>query len=338
MEAVDIIIPTYKPDQRFVALVQSLEHQSVPVGQIIVMNTEQKYFDRLVYGAPFQKDYHNIIVKHLSKKEFDHGKTRNRGVKFSNTDYFIMMTQDALPTDEYLIERLLKPLQDGEAAVAYARQLAEEHSGPVEQFTRNFNYPDRSVIKTKDDLETLGIKTFFCSNVCAAYNRRIFDELGGFVKHTIFNEDMIYAAKAIEQGYGVAYVAQAQVWHSHCYTNREQFHRNFDLGVSQADHAEVFAAYPSESEGIRLLRQTIAYLKAQNLKRQIPHVICQSGFKYAGYLLGRHYRSIPRKLVIVMSSNKEYWGQDNLIKAGSRIDAARGYGRSEQEIADRSVR
>lgn len=338
MDTVDIIIPAYKPDRKFVTLIQRLEHQSVPVGQIIVMNTEQKYFDRLVYGTSFQKDYHNIIVKHISKKEFDHGRTRNRGVKYSNADYFIMMTQDALPVDEHLVEKILEPLRSGAAAVAYARQMAEEESSPAEKFTRNFNYPEKSVIKTKDDLETLGIKTFFCSNVCAAYNRRIFDELGGFVKHTIFNEDMIYAAKAVEAGYGIAYAADARVYHSHNYTNKEQFRRNFDLGVSQADHPEVFAKYPSESEGIRLVKQTIAYLKKQKLKRQIPHVICQSGFKYMGYLLGKNYRKIPRKFVIALSSNKEYWGQDNLIKAGSMIDATKGYGRSEQEIADRAVK
>lgn len=338
MDTVDIIIPAYKPDQKFVTLIGKLEHQSVPVGQIIVMNTEQKYFDRLVYGASYQKDYHNIVVKHISKKEFDHGRTRNRGVKYSDADYFIMMTQDALPADEYVIEKLLEPIRSGKAAVAYARQIAGEESEPVEKFTRNFNYPEQSCIKTKDDLKTLGIKTFFCSNVCAAYNRQIFDELGGFVKHTIFNEDMIYAAKAVEAGYGIAYVADAQVCHSHNYTNREQFHRNFDLGVSQADHPEVFARYPSESEGIRLVRQTIDYLKEQKMKRKIPHVICQSGFKYVGYLLGKNYRKIPKRLVVALSSNKEYWGQDNLIKDGSRIDATKGYGRSEQEIADRVVR
>ena len=55
-----------------------------------------------------------------------------------------------------------------------------------------------------------GIKTFFCSNVCAAYRREIYEELGGFVRHTIFNEDMIYAAKAVEAGYSVAYAADAQ--------------------------------------------------------------------------------------------------------------------------------
>ncbi|MCD7726227.1 MAG: glycosyltransferase family 2 protein [Clostridiales bacterium] len=338
MDTVDIIIPAYKPDQKFLTLIPRLEKQSVPVNQIIIMNTEQKYFDRLVYGTSCQKDYHNIIVKHISKKEFDHGKTRNRGVKYSDADYFIMMTQDALPADRYVVERLLEPIRSGKAAVSYARQIVEEGSEPVEQFTRSFNYPEQSVIKTRDDLGTLGIKTFFCSNVCAAYDRRIFDELGGFVKHTIFNEDMIYAAKAVEAGYGIAYTADACVYHSHHYTNREQLHRNFDLGVSQADHPEVFARYPAESEGMKLVRQTVAYLREHKMKRQIPHVICQSGFKYAGYLLGKNYRRIPKRLVVALSSNKEYWGQDNLIKAGSRIDATKGYGRSEREIADRTVR
>lgn len=335
MVTVDVIIPSYKPDQKFLKLIQRLERQSIPVRQIIVMNTEQKYFDRLVYGTSFQKDYHNIMVKHISKKEFDHGRTRNRGVKYSDADYFIMMTDDAVPVDEYLVENLLKPLCNGEAAVSYARQLAAEDSGIVEKYTRSFNYPEQSRIKTRADLDQLGIKTFFCSNVCAAYQRQIFDELGGFIKHTIFNEDMIYAAKAVEAGYGIAYVAEARVYHSHSYTNMEQLHRNFDLGVSQADHPDIFARYPSESEGIRLVRNTIDYLKEQKQKRQIPHLLCESACKYIGYQLGKHYCRLPRKLVITLSANKDYWGQDNLIKAGSRIDATKGYGRSEQEIEDR---
>lgn len=307
MDKVDIIIPAYKPDHKFLTLMKRLEHQSVPINQIIVMNTEQKYFDRLIYGTSFQKDYHKIIVKHLSKREFDHGKTRNKGVQCSDAEYFVMMTQDAVPADEYLVEELLKQLHNDRVAVAYARQLANEDSSEIEKYTRGFNYPDQSVIKTKADLDQYGVKTFFCSNVCAAYNRKIFDELGGFVKHTIFNEDMIYAAGAIEAGYGVAYAAQAKVYHSHDLSYMEQLHRNFDLGVSQAQHPEVFAAYPSESEGIRYVRQLIRHLKEVGLKRKIPHVIIQSGFKYIGYWCGKHYSRLPRRLVIAMSSSKEYW-------------------------------
>ena len=51
-------------------------------------------------------------------------------------------------------------------------------------------------MKTLEDLEGMGVKAFFCSNVCAAYRRDIYDELGGFVRRAIFNEDMIYAAGA----------------------------------------------------------------------------------------------------------------------------------------------
>ena len=308
MEKADIIIPVYKPDGKFLTLIEKLGKQSVLPNRIIIMNTEQKYYDRLIYGTSFQKEHRDMVVKHLSRREFDHGRTRNRGVQYSDTDFFIMMTQDAVPADEYLVERLLEQLGKENVAVAYARQLAAEDSSEIEKYTRNFNYPEQSKIKTKADLETLGIKTFFCSNVCAAYNRKIFDELGGFVKHTIFNEDMIYAARAVEAGYGIAYTAEARVIHSHDYSNRKQFQRNFDLGVSQAQHPEVFAAYPSESEGIRLVRQLIRHLRESGHRSQIPHVMMQSGARYIGYQLGRHYRALPDKMVVRMSNNREYWG------------------------------
>lgn len=307
MEKADIIIPVYKPDDKFLTLIERLEGQNAAVGQIIVMNTEQKYFDRLLYGTSFQKDHPNLIVKHLSKREFDHGKTRNIAVQHSDADYFIMMTQDAVPADGHMVEELLRQLRKDKVAVAYARQLATDNSSEIEKYARNFNYPEQTVIKTKADLGRLGIKAFFCSNVCAAYDRKVFDELGGFVKHTIFNEDMIYAAKAVEAGYGIAYASQAMVYHSHDYTNMEQFHRNFDLGVSQAEHPEVFEAYSSESEGIRFVMQLIRHLWKKGYWRQIPHAVIQSGFKYIGYLFGKHYRSLPRKMVLRMSDSREYW-------------------------------
>lgn len=307
MEKVDVIIPVYKPDRGFLTLLEKLQAQTVPVNRIIIMNTEQKYLDRLLYGTTLERKYHNITVKHLSKREFDHGRTRNQGVRQSDADVFLMMTQDAVPADECLVEQLLEGLRGKRVAVSYARQLPGEDSGEVERYTRQFNYPETSCVKTKEDLSELGIKTFFCSNVCAAYKRDIFDVLGGFVNRAIFNEDMLYAARAVEAGYGIAYAAGAKVVHSHNYTCRQQFHRNFDLGVSQADHPEVFEAYPSESEGIRLVKALVKHLKEKRMWNQIPYVIIQSGFKYAGYFCGKRYRRLPGRLVAAMSSNKEYW-------------------------------
>lgn len=143
----------------------------------------------------------------------------------------------------------IKPFQDPQVGAAYGRQLADRDCRIIEKYTRSFNYPAKSRIKSREDLPELGIKTFFCSNVCAAYRRSAYEKLGGFITHTIFNEDMIFAGRLILDGGSVAYRADARVVHSHNYGCMQQFRRNFDLAVSQADHPEVFAGIRSESEG-----------------------------------------------------------------------------------------
>lgn len=304
---VDVIIPTYNPKEEFAELLAGLDEQSVRANRIIIMNTEEKYFERLKFGKKEIKKYSNAELHHLSRWEFDHGNTRNQAVKKSKAPYFVCMTQDAVPADSHMLENLLKPLVAGEAAVSYARQLPKPGCNPIEQFTKNFNYPEESRIKGQEDIPELGIKTFFCSNACAAYRRSTFDELGGFIRHTIFNEDMIYAAGAVAAGEKIAYAAQARVLHSHNYTWQQSFHRNFDLGVSQADHPEVFGGIRSESEGIRLVKQTADYLKETGNGRLILPMLWLSGWKFLGYRLGRNYRRLPGRLVTMCSMNRNYW-------------------------------
>lgn len=304
---IDVIIPTYKPDGSFFELLDRLNSQTVKVRKIIVINTEEKYFHQLVYGRRFKEEYSNLQVKHISAHEFDHGGTRGRAASETDADVFVMMTQDAVPADEYLLERLLLPLADERVAVSYARQLAKEDAGEIEKYTRVFNYPQESVIKAKEDIPVLGIKTFFCSDVCAAYKRSVYEELGGFVKKAIFNEDMVFAAKAVKAGYRIAYAADAQVYHSHNYTGAEQFRRNFDLGVSQACHPEVFDGISSESEGISMVKKTIRHLWNSGHKKEIFRLIYTSGCKFIGYRLGKGYRRLPMKLILKCTSNRIYW-------------------------------
>jgi rhamnosyltransferase len=330
---VDIIIPVYKPDMRLIQLIESLERQTVPFQNLILMNTEEKYLEQMLYGTHFYEKHKRIKVYHLSKREFNHGKTRHMGVTKSDAEVFLMMTQDAMPKDDQLVEQLISNLQ-GNVAAAYARQIPEEGCSEGEKFMRQFNYPDASRIKTLEDKKELGIKTYFCSNVCAAYRRDLYDELGGFPRHTIFNEDMIYAARAIKAGYGIAYVARALVIHSHDYTAIQQFHRNFDLGVSQADFPEVFADCPSASEGKKMIRETTAYLKNKKLYSDIIKLYIQSAAKYSGYLLGKHYSKLPRKIVLAMTMNKEYWYQNDRRRELSKIDPTKGYGKAESEMTD----
>lgn len=307
MPSVDVILLTYKPTKQVCTLIQRLEEQTLPVHKIIIMNTEEKYFEKMFYGTGFLEQYKNIEVHHLSAREFDHGQTRDRAVSYSTADCFVCMTHDALPENDKLIEELVTHLYQENVAASYAMQLPREDCDEIERYTRQFNYPEVSGIKTQDDIPKIGIKTFFCSNVCAAYRRDVYDGLGGFIKRTIFNEDMIYAAKAIKAGYGIAYVAEAKVIHSHNYSCKQQLKRNFDLGVSQADHPEVFEGISSTGEGIKLVLNTQQYLLQKKMYWKIPALYSKSAFKYLGYQLGKHYKKLPKALIKRCTMNIGYW-------------------------------
>ena len=299
---VDVLIPVYRPDGTLTELLKRLKMQNYPIHRVILMNTEEKHFPAELTGI-----WDRVEVYHLAKEEFDHGGTRDRGVRMSTADLVVCMTQDAMPADETLIEELVKPFDDPEVWAAYARQLPNEDCREVEKYTRSFNYPEKSMVKTKEDLDRLGIKTFFCSNVCAAWRREKYLELGGFVKHTIFNEDMILAGTMIKQGGKIAYCAKAKVIHSHNYSAIQQFHRNFDLAVSQTMYPEVFGGIRSESEGIKLVKKSLSYCIKIGKPWLMIQVVTQSAGKFLGYKMGQQYRSLPMWLILRCTMSPSFW-------------------------------
>ncbi len=305
--SVDVIIPTYKPDHSFSVVLRRLCEQKYPISNILIINTEEEYWDPdLTRDIPFAE------VFHIPKSKFDHGGTRNMGAGFSTADYIVFMTQDAVPKDRNLIKNLVAPFSDPLVKVSYARQLPRKDCRIIEGFIRNFNYPDESGVKTEEDIRILGIKAFFCSDVCACYDRRFHKEMGGFEEPCIFNEDMIFAARTLKEGYSVAYAADARVIHSHNYSSLQQFHRNFDNGVSQAMHSEVFGHIRTEGEGVRMVKDTAVYLNSVGRSYMIPQLIMQSAFKFAGFRLGKMYDSLPAGLVRRCSLNKDFWSYSNI--------------------------
>ncbi len=299
---IDVIIPTYRPDEKLDRNLAMLKKQTVQPHKILLVNTEESLFHSKVFSSLPQGE-----IIHISKKDFDHGGTRNMAAANCDGDIILLLTQDAIPADKYLIERLIEPFQDDEVCAAYGRQMADWKDNPVEAYTRIFNYPRESRIKSKDDLPELGIKTFFCSNVCAAYRKSVYDALGGFPLHTIFNEDMIYASRLIEAGKKIAYVSEAKVWHWHNYSAREQLKRNFDLAVSQVDAGGLFDQVKSESEGVRLVKNTMLYFIRKRRFHWLPYIFIQNAAKYIGYKLGRNYRKLPGVLIQRISLNPTYW-------------------------------
>lgn len=315
---IDVVIPVYKPDIKFKYLIERLVKQTVKPKHIYLLHTLENYNeqqqvekknteDMLNYANELSDTTCEIHCIDIKKADFDHGGTRNYGASLSQSELILFMTQDAVPADKDLIKYITQPFENQNVAAAYGRQLAGAKAGIIENYTRIFNYPEESYIKSKADIPTLGIKTYFCSNVCAAYRKSVYVELGGFVTKTIFNEDMIMAASIINAGYSIYYAANAKVVHSHEYSYIQQFKRNFDLAVSQQQYKQIFSSVKSESEGIKLVKRNTKYLIEQKQYLKIPDLIMQSGFKYLGYLAGKKYEIMPNWLIKKLSMNPTYW-------------------------------
>ena len=300
-----LVIPTWRPGPSFRKLMERIARQTKKPDRVIIVNTEESYFPPEFYDL-----WPGAAVIHIRREDFDHGGTRNMAARMCDTDLVVFMTMDALPADSRLLERLARPFADPLVGAAYARQLPAKDAGPIERFTRQFNYGGVSEVRSREDIPRLGVKAFFCSDVCAAYRLSLWRERGGFVSPAIFNEDMIYAGGVILAGGKVAYCADAKVCHSHNYSGLMQLHRNFDLGVSQAQHPEIFGqAGASEGAGIRLVKETAAHLAKSGNARFLPRLVWTSGCKYLGYRLGKGYKRLPMSLIRRLTDNAPYWAR-----------------------------
>ena len=150
----------------------------------------------------------------VPRTEMNHGAARELCRKKLKTDIVVMMTPDAYAADSQMLTKLIEPIVSGKAAVSYARQIANAGANIISRFGRQFNFPDKSNIRSIKDTSTYGVYTAFCSDACTAWLNKALDEIGGF-RWVLSGEDAVAAAMLLRKGYKIAYVAEAVVEHSH---------------------------------------------------------------------------------------------------------------------------
>lgn len=331
---IDLIVVTYKPTESFLEMMQAVSEQTQAVNKIIIYNVEQKYFDRITYSAKFASDYKNSEIHHISRREFDNGRTRNQAVKCSAADYFIMLAQDAIPTDKEVFANLVKAIsQSDDIAVAYGRHIEREDSKEYAKYIMQYFYPDDSNVRSSDDIEKYGSLAYQSSNACAIYRRDIFDSLGGFVNHAIANEDVLYAAEAVNAGYKIAYSAEAKIIYSYVREKDEIKPFFFDAAVSYVKHPEVFNMTVIMNRTRKVVKMTKAHLAKKGISAKDRWEFNSVARRMlAGMKLGRRYKSMSQSRILKITTNPGYWRTDEIMRDRSGVNARLGYGRSAEEL------
>jgi rhamnosyltransferase len=297
---ISVIIPTHNAEPYIHDLLKSLREQTADC-EIVVIDSSSR--DNTVRIA----DSYNVKTRIIVKGQFDHGGTRNLAVREARGDIIVFLTQDAIPANEYFLERLIKPLADPQIAATYGRQIPRVNAKPTEKFTRSFNYPDTPLLKDMNSISKLGIKTFFFSNVCSAIRKTQFEKLRGFREKVIMNEDMLFAGNLIKSGYKIAYVPEAVVIHSHNYSWVMQFKRYFDIGVFLKNNSRELHYTKADNVGVEFLKEEIFHLYRNGDYIWLPYVLGEAISKYIGYKIGQRFSLIPNRMRRKLSMHSSYW-------------------------------
>lgn len=221
---IDIICPLYNAEKHIEQLDKSLRKQ------------EDVEINKIRYVLTRSKDNSEQILKKIKAtykvieiEEFSHSIVREKEAFESEADIIVFITQDIIIEDTKWLYNLIRDIENGKCEAAYSNQICDNNS--IEKYTRELNYPNKSVFKSKKDIEKMQLKTFFFSDASSAIKRDVFVELNGYDNRNLpTNEDMYIAYKLIMNDYTIKYCADSKVIHSHNFSLKEVYNRYFLTG------------------------------------------------------------------------------------------------------------
>jgi rhamnosyltransferase len=303
---VSLLVPTHNGAATLAAFFAAVRRQDRQPDEILVADTASGDATVALCQA------HGATVLPLTKAEFDHGGTRAALARQASGDILVFCTQDALLAGRESLSRLVAPLlADPTVACSYGRQLPHAGASPFAAHLRHFNYPPLSACRQFSDRQQLGLRTVFISNSFAAYARGPLLTVGYFKNNLIFGEDTCTLGRLLLAGYRVAYVSEAEVYHSHNYSFGEEFRRSFDIGVLHSLEPWLLRIFGRATGiGRRYGRSVLATLWRGGKYHLLPDCALRLAAKAVGYSLGRAHHKLPPPLRRKLSLNRAWWDRN----------------------------
>jgi rhamnosyltransferase len=220
MPSASVVIPTKNGERTIKAVLDAIYRQGEP--EVIIVDSGSH--DQTLTIA---RNYPVRIIE-IPPREFDHGQTRNNGIKEATGEYVVLITQDAEPADDHWLSTLLRNFSDPHVAGVYCRQIPRGDADPITKRRLNdwlTGRKDRAENKIEDrsryERFTPMEKYMFCNfdNVCSCIRKKVWEKIP--FEETYFAEDIGWSKQVLEAGHTIVYEPEAAVYHSH---NRSAWH------------------------------------------------------------------------------------------------------------------
>jgi rhamnosyltransferase len=177
-----------------------------------------------------------VRVECIPPAEFGHGRTRNLAASMSSGEFLVFITQDAKPADAHWLRNLVNGCDAApDVAGAFGPHRAHTEARHVTHRELDAHFAgfgaNLSIARLEDRARFAADPGYrqwlhFFSNNNSCIRRSVWEKLP--LPDVAFAEDQTWALRAVEAGYGKAFVPDAVVFHSHDFGVWETLQRNFD--------------------------------------------------------------------------------------------------------------
>lgn len=215
-QLISVVIPVKNGGETLDELLAQLCKQDLECESEVVIVDSGSRDDSLEIASRYP-----VRVVEVAPTDFNHGETRNRGIRESRGELVVLLTQDAVPTGPRFLAALTQAFEDPRVGGVYGRQLPREDADVVtrrnlESWLTGREAPALSQLGEDDWGQLLPTRRYeLCNfdNVCSSLRRSLWEEVPFRV--TSFGEDIRWGREVVRRGWAIAYAPEAAVYHSH---------------------------------------------------------------------------------------------------------------------------
>ena len=140
MVTVSIVIPTKDAGEGFHQTLEAIQQQRGISAELVVVDSGSSD------GTPALARKYGARTISIPPESFNHGATRNLGVREASGDLCVMLVQDAVPADNNWLQNLLAPFSDERVVGVTGRQIARADADPMGRWEVAWGDRDRKSV------------------------------------------------------------------------------------------------------------------------------------------------------------------------------------------------
>lgn len=271
-----IVIRAFNEEEHLGKLLTGIMQQTIQDREIILVDSGS------TDATPEIASNFPVNIVQINPAEFTFGRSLNRGVAVAAGEFVVIISAHCYPVYPDWLAQLLKPFEDSRVAVSYGKQRgAETNHYSEHQFFRNY-FPDISQLNQGQP---------YTHNANAAIRKSLW-EGHPYDEQLTGLEDLAWSSWAKEQGYSIAYAADAEIIHIHLETMKQVHnrYRREAIAMKQILPASQFSIRNMISMIIRKSVKDISQARRDRvLLKEILNILRFRVFQYLGTWQGYRY-------------------------------------------------